>query len=149
VMAVFVSACTSVTEVMVTPEQLHDLAGLEPDQERAFAAEGHSKPLVARGDDEARLLVRPGHIPGTPGEPWVKLYNLRWAPDDERAANNRDVELYAVPAANLAGADVRISRVDTALTLALVAGILVGTVAAGLALSALALSQIHTTVPGL
>jgi hypothetical protein len=123
------AACTSTTEVMVKPDQLFDLAGLEGDKERSFTAVGHAKPMMARGDDEVRLLVKPGHMPGTPGEPWVKLCDLRFLPTKDWAVPD-GFHTYAVDIPNIAGADVRMTRFDGGLTAVLVGGIVASALAA-------------------
>jgi hypothetical protein len=145
--ALVLAACTSTTEVMVNRDQLYDLAGLEADKERTFTAVGHAEPMVARGSDEVRLLVMPGHMPGTPGEPWVRLCDLRYVPSGEEAPPD-SVLSYSVDAPKIAGADVRIRKPDAGLTVLLITGIVVGTAAAffgGLAI--LATTTARETAP--
>jgi hypothetical protein len=143
VVASMLAACTTTTEVMVNRDQLYDLAGLEADKERSFTAVGHTEPMVARGDDEVRLLVKPGHMPGTPGEPWVRLCDLRFIPSGDEPPPESLVS-YAVDAPKVAGADVRIRKPDAGLTVLLITGIVIGTAAAvlgGLAIVALAMPR--------
>jgi hypothetical protein len=140
-----VSACTSVTQVSITPNQLHSLAGLPPDEERELIAPDRAKDLVARGDDEVRLQVRPGGHAPIADMPWVQLCQLRWEDsygfDQNGPTGVISDGVLRVTGRDLVGAEVRITRPDGGRTAALVVGIVLGAVALSLAIGAFVLLQ--------
>jgi hypothetical protein len=138
------AACTSVTRVSITPDQLHDLAGLAPSDERKFVPRDSTERMIARGDDPVRLLLRPGR-PGLGTEgPWVGLCQLRWEPpygfgSDVPTGTISDGVL-RVPATELAGAELQITQPDEVKTTILVLGLVLGVSAAALLATWLAYS---------
>jgi hypothetical protein len=131
--ALVLSACTSVTQVSITPDQVQSLAGLPPTEEREFISPDHEEPLMARGDDEVQLRVRPGKRDAIAEMPWVQLCQLRWEPLWPTGVISDGV--LRVPGSDLVGAEVRISRPNAGNTTALVVVIVLGAVVLGLAIA--------------
>jgi hypothetical protein len=117
--AMALAACTGVTRVTVTPEQLHSLAGLKPNEERGFRAEGHGETLYARGTDEVRLMIETGTPPRTLDTSWMQLSELQWGARPMAPSRESAEETLHVPAEDVKGADVRLIRYDPALTVGL------------------------------
>jgi hypothetical protein len=130
--ALTLSACTTVTTVRVTPEQLQALADMGPKQERRFDP-ANEPVMVARGDDDVRILVAPieagwEKTPSVTQAPWGKLHTLRcWGSFATLAPTERGGEL-SVPLQDVTGGQVRMDRYSGEKTAALV-GIILGTVA--------------------
>jgi hypothetical protein len=139
-----VCACTSTTEVRVTPDQLQALAGLPPDEKREFISPDQAEHLEARGDDEVQLQVRPGRRTSIVEMPWVQLCQLRWEPpygfDQNGPTGTISDGVLRVPGRDLAGAEVRITRPDGGKTALLVVGIVLGAVALSVVLVGIALA---------
>jgi len=115
--ALALSACTAVTTVRVTPDQLQTLAGMGPDEERIFTAVDVKETQIARGDDDIRLRVTPvgqerERNPSVQQEPWGKLYTLRWgASVSLTLIDHRSSQLsLSLPATDVTGAELQMSR---------------------------------------
>jgi hypothetical protein len=149
VLASVLAACTSVTRAMVTPDQLHELAGLSPSEERGFTPRGHHEMLYVRGDDEVSLLVAPGDPPRNRKQPWVRLCDLHWDPSGSTAATGGapavdDGVLLMVPAGQVAGAELEMRRADTGKTVALVAAIVLGVAVVAVAAVAVVAIEVNS-----
>jgi hypothetical protein len=143
--ALALSACTTVTTVRVTPEQLHTLAAMGPNDERRFEPVNDTE-KVAHGNDEIRLLFTPteGGLergPSVTQAPWAKLYTLRWQGDYVTLTPIDHSTTLTVPAGDLTGAQVKMDRYSGSRTAGLVIGIVGG--ALSVALVFLALSFVH------
>jgi hypothetical protein len=152
--ALALSACTAVRSVTVKPSELHALARMLPDEERIFTAVGEKETLIARGEDDVRLLRIPVGRDGerdrsTEPEPWGKLYTLRWGssvtltPIVDRGASAPLSS--SVPAAEVTGAELQMNRISGGRTAVLVACI-VGPVAILAAVFAIAVLSQRTPV---
>jgi hypothetical protein len=146
--AATLSGCTAVTTVTVTPNQLHALAGMGPNEERRFTAIDEDEAMVAKGEDDVRVRVTPiGALAGerpppVQEEPWGKLYTLRWgasvtlAPTVQSGSSTAD--LASVPATEVTGGELRMNRYSGTRTLILVLCIAGPIVATAISLGILA-----------
>jgi len=130
VAAFALTACTAVTSVRVTPDELQTLAGMEPNGERRFNP-ANEPAMVARGDDDLRLLVTPigpgwERTPSVQQAPWGKLYTLRWGSSitltPDRGGN------LSLPATEVTGAQLKMNRYSGERT-ALLVWTIVGSIA--------------------
>jgi hypothetical protein len=155
---VVVSACTSVTQVAITPDQVRAIAWLSPDKERHIVVEKTGEIFDVNGENEVRLLVRPGDFPGEKGRPWVRLCDLRWYPLTKSPPTDTTgiwlypddqigLSFYPVRASDLAGADVKVRVPNGWLTAALVGGIVLGVAAAFVGGMALLVYEINNHPP--
>jgi len=153
VIASMLAACTSVSRVVVTPDQLHGLVGLGPDEERAFVPLDQTQKLIARGDDEVRLQLRPGRPVSVAETPWVQLCQLQWEPPygfgPTGPTGTLSDGVVRVPAADVTGAELQVTHPDALKTTALVLGILLATTVAVLIGGAAFLNAVNSQQPPL
>jgi hypothetical protein len=125
--ALLLSACTAVTTVTVTPHELHALAGIGPDERRAFTGVDEDDHVVARGSDDVRLLVAPigqpsERAPSVEQAPWGKLYTLRWGSSVSLTPidHGNDETTFSLPSAEVTGGEVRVKQYSGTRTTVLV-----------------------------
>jgi hypothetical protein len=133
------SACTSVTKVTVTPSELQALAGMQPEEERVFHELEEDERMVARGNDDVRLLIIPSgrggeRIPAVQQEPWGKLYTLRWGSSVTLTPTDRGANMASLsfPSTEVWGAQLQMSRYSGTRTTVLVLCIVGAVVTIGL-----------------
>jgi hypothetical protein len=154
VVAAFTAGCTSTTEVMVTPAQLQQLAGIEPTEKRNVASEltpprarlmwqaqpKEGEPLVVTGDDVVRLQIRPDATVHVRDEALGKLYTLRWGAalvsvSPTTIAGEPEFGPVRVPIGDVTGASLELTRPDPVATASLIVLCVIG---AGVAATAAA-----------
>jgi hypothetical protein len=130
VIALALAACTSVTRITITPDELHSLAGIAPVERRDIPVDGEDEPFVVTGEDVVHIRVAQAGRRVT-DEPWGKLYTLRWGQSvsvsPTISPGEPDFGPVRVPVEDVRGATLEQVKPDGKKTTALIIGIVVGT----------------------